>query len=537
MPKSTTKTTKTTLLRPSIKTRGFEGQEIREVKKPFYITTTLPYVNAEPHIGFAMELIRADIIARNKALQGHEVFLNTGTDEHGTKIYRKAKEQHMETQAYVDDLVLKFKELIPLLGIRTDTNFIRTTDPHHIAAAQEFWKNVDKNGLIYKKNYKIKYCVGCELEKTESELVEGKCSLHPLQELELIEEENYFFRFSLFQKQLMDLYEKVPDFVVPNSRLNEIRAFVERGLEDFSVSRLATKMPWGIPVPGDDKHVMYVWFDALVNYVSAIGWPEKEVPSSTSPSSRASKGKESEVLNFQKWWVESGGVIQYCGKDNLRQQAAMWQAMLMAAKLPPSRKIIIDGFITGEGGIKMSKSLGNTVSPVGIVKDYGTDALRYYVTRELAPFEDSAFTPEKFKEAYNAHLANGLGNLVSRVMKMAETNDIKFDNKVLEKFVDSEEFKSIDARYNEGFESYDLQKVGNVVWELISSTDKIVQEREPFKKIKTNKTEAESDIRELIVRVYMIGSLLAPVLPETGAKIITLIEGNKMPEAPLFARK
>ncbi|MFA6601333.1 MAG: methionine--tRNA ligase, partial [Candidatus Paceibacterota bacterium] len=393
-------------------------------QKPFYITTTLPYVNAIPHIGHALEFIRADIIARKKILQGFEVFFNTGTDEHGSKVYTKAKQLNLDPQKYVDEAAAKFKEILPLLGLLPGINFIRTTDSHHVQAAQEFWKIADKNGLIYKKNYSVKYCVGCELEKTESELVDGKCPLHPLQDLEIIQEENYFFRFSIFQKQLMDLYEKNPTFVLPNSRLNEIRAFVERGLEDFSISRLASKMPWGIPVPGDQSQVMYVWFDALVNYISAVGWPD-------------------DMEKFKKFWVETGGVVQYCGKDNLRQQSAMWQAMLMAVKLPPSRQIIIDGFVTGEGGIKMSKSLGNTVDPLDIVKDYGTDALRYYVARELAPFEDSPFSVEKFKDAYNAHLANGLGNLVSRVMKMAETNTIKFDSKLAKEFADSKEAKDL----------------------------------------------------------------------------------------------
>ncbi len=512
-------------------------------KPPFYITTTLPYVNAEPHIGFAMELIRADIIARAKNLAGHEVFFNTGTDEHGLKIFQKAKQNHKEPQEYVDEAAAKFKELLPLLGIAENVagitfKFVRTTDTDHIAAAQEFWKIADKNGLIYKKNYKIKYCVGCELEKTESELVEGKCPLHPLMELEVYEEENYFFRFSVYQKPLMDLYGRgsvsgssgvgerrdgdgspvTTPFVVPSSRLNEIRAFVERGLEDFSVSRLATKMPWGIPVPNDPAHVMYVWFDALVNYISTIGWP-------------------TDMKKFDKWWVESGGAVQYCGKDNLRQQSAMWQAMLMAVKLPPSKQIIIDGFITGEGGVKMSKSLGNAVNPLDIVKEYGTDALRYYVARELHPFEDSAYSPDKFKESFNAHLANGLGNLTSRILKMAETNGIKYDLVAEKEFAESAEYKTLLEKYSEGLDKYDIQQASNSIWDLIGATDKIVQERQPFKKIKEDRAGAEKDIKELLARLHMIGTMLLPILPETAAKIVGLVEKNKMPEAPLFMRK
>ena len=485
--------------------------------KPFYITTTLPYVNSDPHIGFALELIRADIIARKKKIEGYDVFFNTGTDEHGIKIYRKAKDQHIDTKDYVDQYADKFKNLIPLLGIMPEINFIRTTDKHHISAAQEFWKIADKNGLIYKKNYSIKYCIGCELEKTDSELVENKCPLHPLQDLELIEEENYFFRFSIYQKQLLKLYED-ENFVIPKTRLNEIRAFVERGLEDFSISRLQSKMPWGIPVPGDESQVMYVWFDALVNYISAIGWPE-------------------DMDSFNKWHVQSGGMVQYCGKDNLRQQSAMWQAMLMAVKLPPSKQIIIDGFVTGEGGIKMSKSLGNTIDPLDVVKNYGTEALRYYVCREVSPFDDSPFTMEKFKDAYNAHLANGLGNLVSRVMKMAEANSIKYNQNVEKKLEETEELLAFYKKYNEGFAEYNLEKASTVIWDIVSGSDKIIQERQPFKKIKTDKEGAVADIEELLARLHIIGKLLMPILPQTAETIVDLVLQNKMPETPLFIRK
>ena len=376
-------------------------------KKLFYITTTLAYVNAEAHMGHALEFIRADVIARYKKLEGFEVFFNTGSDEHGQKLYQKALEEGKTPKEFTSFYADKFKKLMGLLGITEEEgitrNFIRTTDENHIKSAQEFWKICDKNGFIYKKNYQVKYCVGCELEKTDSDLVDGKCPDHPNSELEIREEENYFFKFSAFGDKLLKLYKENPTFVIPDFRFNEIKAFVERGLQDFSISRLKSKMPWGIEVPNDSEHIMYVWFDALVNYVTAIGWPE-------------------DMKKYEKWQVETGGMVQYCGKDNLRQQSAMWQAMLMACGLSNSKTIVIDGFATGPGGIKMSKSLGNTVSPVELVEKYSTDALRYFVTRELSTFEDSPVSPEIFKESYNANLANGLGNLTSRIMKMAETN-------------------------------------------------------------------------------------------------------------------
>jgi methionyl-tRNA synthetase len=243
----------------------------------FYITTTLPYVNADPHIGFAAEIIKADVIARWQRLLGDDVFFNTGTDEHGQKIYEKAKEAGVDPQTYCDQYAAKFRSLKELLNLSV-TNFIRTTDEKHILAAQEFWKRCEANGDIYKKNYKVKYCVGCELEKTDSELVNGCCPLHPDKQVTEIEEENYFFKFSKYQQPLLDFYKDRPDFVKPDWRFNEIRSFVERGLQDFSISRLSAKMPWGIPVPGDDSQVMYVWFDALVNYISCLAGQTRNPP-------------------------------------------------------------------------------------------------------------------------------------------------------------------------------------------------------------------------------------------------------------------
>ncbi len=322
------------------------------MKKNFYITTTLPYVNAEPHIGFASEIIYADVRARFERLLGNDVVFNTGTDEHGAKIWQKAQEEGVDVQEYVDGYAAKFDELKTMLDL-SYTNFIRTTDKNHIKAAQEMWRRVDANGFIYKKQYSVKYCVGCELEKTDSDLDNGECPLHPGKELELIEEENYFFKFSEFGDKLLELYKKNPEFVMPKKRLNEIQAFVERGLQDLSISRLASKMPWGVPVPGDKTQVMYVWFDALTNYISTLGWPD-------------------DTENFEKFWgtKENPSAIQIAGKDNLRQQSAMWQAMLMAADLPTSKQVFINGFI-GVDGQKMSKSIGNVIAPSEMVERYG----------------------------------------------------------------------------------------------------------------------------------------------------------------------
>jgi methionyl-tRNA synthetase len=478
--------------------------------KKFYITTTLPYVNANPHMGHALEFVRADVIARYKKLMGFDVFFNTGTDEHGQKIYNKALEVGQTPKEYTDFYANKFKEVLKLLGVSEDINFIRTTDEHHIKAAQEFWKLCDKNGYIYKKNYQVKYCVGCELEKSDSELVNGKCPDHPDRELELIDEENYFFKFSSFGEKLLEFYEKNQNFVIPDFRFNEIKAFVKRGLADFSISRLKSKMPWGIEVPGDENQIMYVWFDALVNYISAIGWPDN-------------------LEKFNKWQVETGGMVQYCGKDNLRQQSAMWQAMLMAANLPNSKSIIIDGFVTGAGGIKMSKSIGNVIDPVEIVNEFGTDALRYYVLREIHPFEDTPCTKEMIKESYNANLANGLGNLVSRIMKMATSYGVK----VLDY---SEKYWSEETRV-ESLEKFNIKEYCDEIWSDIKSLDSYIQENKPFSKIKTDESGAKKDVEYLLIHLRGIANQLLPIIPNTAEKILELIKENKMPEAPLFVRK
>lgn len=482
------------------------------MSKPFYLTTTLPYVNAEPHIGFALEVVQADIIARYRLLLGDEVFFNTGTDEHGLKIYKKAQELGRPTQEYVDEYAEKFKKLQKYLGLSDKLNFIRTTDLKHVEAAQRFWEICDRNGFIYKKNYRVKYCVGCELEKTESELEEGRCPIHPNLEVELIDEENYFFKFKAFERDLLNLYEK-PNFVLPQSRLNEIRAFVARGLDDFSISRLASKMPWGVPVPNDSSHVMYVWFDALVNYISALGWPDN-------------------LEGFTKFWgtKESPNALQLAGKDNLRQQTAMWQAMLMAAGLPTSRQVVIHGFIN-VGGQKMSKSLGNVVDPIKLAEEYGTDALRYYLARHVNSFEDSDFTMDKFKEAYNANLANGLGNLVSRVMKMAESYGVPYVPNPSSPGRTTSPLESISL-----LERLEFNQVMDSIWMKIQKVDQEIASEKPFAIVKEDPVRGKAMIGQYLNKLFEISSTLEPFMPETSKKIKQAVQEHKMPES-LFPRR
>jgi len=468
------------------------------MNKTIYLTTTLPYVNAVPHIGFAMEIVQADALARHKRLMGYDVLFNFGTDEHGQKIYNKAVEQGLDPQAYCDEYAEKFVYLKDGLNLSYN-NFIRTTDEHHVKAAQEFWNRCNEKGDIYKKMYKVKYCVGCELEKTDSELVDGKCPWHPDKSLEIREEENYFFRFSRYQDKLLTLYDEINDFVVPKRRLNEIRIFVEGGLKDFSISRLKSKMPWGIEVPNDPDHVMYVWFDALVNYVSAIGWPD-------------------DLEKFNKYWP----VVQVAGKDNLRQQSSMWQAMLMSAGLEPSKKIFIHGFINADGQ-KMSKSLGNTVEPLKLVEEYGTDALRYYILRAFNDIEDSDFTIKKFEERYNSELANGLGNLVSRVVKMMDKPFVT--NKTYTEVVTDE--------LNSLYDNFKFNDIVEYIYKMVKGANEYMNEKAPWK---LDGVEKENVLTNMANKIYDIALLVEPVMPDTSTKVIDALKDPESFNSVLFKR-
>lgn len=453
----------------------------------YYITTTLPYVNAKPHIGFALEIVQADVLARYHRLKGDDVVFNTGTDEHGQKIYEKAIEEGKQPKVYVDEYAAKFDALKEALNL-SYTNFIQTSDPKHEVAAQEFWKRCEAQGDIYKARYQVKYCVGCELEKTDSELVDGRCPVHPNLEPTRIDEENYFFKFSSYQQPLLDLYETRPDFVVPENRLREIKTFVEGGLKDFSISRIASKMPWGVPVPGDKEQVMYVWFDALVNYISTLGWPHK-------------------AGGFTFW-----PGVQVAGKDNLRQQSAMWQAMLMSAGVQPSKQIFIHGFITS-GGQKMSKSLGNVIDPFEEVAQYGTDALRYYLLREIPSHDDGDFSRLRMEERY-AELANRLGNLVSRVAAMSVKY---FDGKLNDTKID---WSARNKKLEDAIGNYDFKSYLDEIFSVVDKANEEVDKKEPFKLVKQDEAAAKEVLSTIAEHIRWIGRVLSPVLPQTSEEIL-----------------
>lgn len=469
-----------------------------------YITTTLPYVNADPHIGFALEVIQADVFARYARLMGDEVFFSTGTDEHGQKIAQKADEKGELRQAYVDHYANEFLKLKQALGLSFD-NFIRTTDEKHMRAAQEIWKRCDVRGDIYKKKYTGLYCVGCEAFKTENDLVDGKCPDHR-KAPEQVEEENYFFALSKYQTYLEN-YLSQEGVIVPEWRRHEALNFVKQGLEDFSISRERARLDWGIPVPNDDEQVMYVWFDALTNYISTLGWPED------------AEG------NFKKFW-EEGDTLQLAGKDQVRFQSIMWQAMLKSAGLPATKQIVYHGFINS-GGQKMSKSLGNVISPYELVARYGTDATRYLLLRHVHPFEDTDITWERLDEWYTANLVNGIGNLASRIMKMAETH--------LSAPIERPEVSSFDTTYTIAFEHYDMQSACDHIWKNIGDLDERIATEQPFKVVKENPEKAKKMITELVKELYGIARLLNPIMPATNAIIKEAILQNKKPEN-LFPR-
>ena len=468
-----------------------------------YITTTLPYVNSDPHIGFAYELVLADALARYSRLMGHEVFFNTGSDEHGQKIAEKADEKGESRQAYVDYYAGEFQKLKETLNLSYD-RFIRTTDPEHKKAAQELWRRCEAKGDIYKKKYKGLYCVGDEMFMKESELVDGKCPNHPNLVLQEIEEENYFFKLSNYQAYLEKEYLVRDGVIIPEWRRQEALNFVKGGLEDFSISREKSRLDWGVPVPGDDDQVMYVWFDALTNYISTLGWPEDAEGS------------------YKKFWADSEP-MQIAGKDQIRFQSIMWQAMLKSADLAPTHTIMYHGFINS-GGQKMSKSLGNVISPFELVARYGTEATRYLLLRHVHPFEDTDITWDRLDEWHNANLVNGLGNLVSRILKMSETYGVMLEVQT-----------SVERKNNEYFDHFHIHQYMDKIWSDITDLDGYIQETEPYKKIKTDEVGAKHIVHDLLLKLSHIAHYLEPVMPETSVLIKEAILANKKPEN-LFPR-
>ncbi len=472
--------------------------------KKFYITTSIAYTNAPPHIGFSLELVQADILARHHRNLGEEVFFLTGTDEHGQKVLRAAEGCKKEPKEFCDEFSSKYKRLKKVLNLSND-DFIRTTDQkRHWPTVRKVWSELKANGDIYEKKYQGLYCVGCEAFIKKKDLVDGRCPHHQ-QKPEIIEEENYFFKLSKYSDKVKKVIENDEIKIFPESRKNEILAFIDQGVEDISCSRSKEKLKWGIPVPDDDSQTIYIWFEALLNYISALDFAKNSA-------------------KFRKFWPAD---VHCLGKDIFRFHILLWPAILFALKLPLPKNILVHGFITFAGQ-KMSKSLGNIVCPVELVKKYGTDAVRYFLLREIPATEDGDFTYQKFKGRYNSDLASGLGNLVARVLTMAEKvsyqlrikPDYEFKNKINKTWKNCK--KELDEfRFNE---------VLVLIWELISFCDGYIEKERPWEEGKNQKEV----ISNLLFAISEIAKLLEPFLPETSEKILEQMETKK--SKPLFPR-
>ncbi len=464
-----------------------------EKNKKFYITTAIDYANAPLHLGHILEKVQADVLARYHRSLGEDVFFLTGSDENAQKNVLAAREKGVSVEKLIDENVALFKKIIKILNISND-DFIRTTDKQrHWLGVKKLWEKCLENGDIYKKEYKGLYCVGCEAFLTEKDLENGLCPEH-LKKPEEISEENYFFKLSKYQKELERLIEDDELEIVPSKRKNELLSFIRSGLEDFSISRPAERTEgWGVPVPGDEKQNVYVWFDALSNYLTALDYG-------------------GDRNKFTQYWPADVHVI---GKGITRFHGIYWPAMLLSAGIELPKTIFVHGYLTVNGQ-KISKSLGNTIDPIELKEKYGADAIRYFLLREITPTEDGDFSIEKFEGRYNDDLAKGLGNLVSRILKLSEGVQPKLRDKELEEKI--EETKKEVLKFLNGFKFNDALKA---IWELIGFCDKYIEKEKPW--------EGEKDevISNLLFALLEIADLLKPFLPETSEKIIKQVKSKK----------
>jgi len=482
--------------------------------KRFYITTAIDYVNNLPHIGTAYEKIGADVLARFKRLQGYKVLFQMGNDEHSINVQKAAAKANLKPKVYSDQMRKKFEKIWKKLGITYD-GFIQTSEPRHAKGVQKLFQTIYDNGDIYKKPYEGWYCESCEAFYTEKDLVKGLCPNHKSKP-KWLKEENYFFKLSKYQDKLLKHIQKNPGFILPANRRNEILRVIEGGLRDVSVSR--SSQEWGIPVPFDKDHVIYVWFDALINYITAIGF--------------GTKPKE-----FKNWWPADCHII---GKDITRFHCIIWPAMLMAAKIPLPKNIFGHGFVYLKGE-KMSKTLGNVVTPMDVVDVYGADALRYYLLRTSSFGQDADFTWDDFIRRYNGDLANGLGNLVSRTAGMIE---LYLDGKVeKKKTVDKSLWKSdptkrVHAALDLKSGDIEFHNALAIIWEAITATDKYINDHKPWVLAKEKKTkEIKKVLSNVTAAILAIANMLKPFIPATAEDIEKQFgKGKIQKEKNLFPR-
>lgn len=468
----------------------------------FYITSAIPYVNAKPHIGHALEFVQADTIARYERLLGKDVLLLSGGDENALKNVQAAEQAGKPIQEFIDENTRAFYDLSRALHVQYDVWQKGSDINHHYPASQKLWEMCNKNDDIYKKSYKGLYCVGCETFYTRNELnKKGECFEHPGKPLQEVEEENYFFRLSKYQDQLLSLFKSDTFKVSPDSRKNEIVAFIQGGLQDFSISRSNERAKnWGVPVPGDPSQRIYVWFDALNIYQSGVGfgWDEKQ---------------------YQKWWPADLHVI---GKGIIRFHAIYWPAILLSAKLPLPQALFVHEYFTVNGQ-KMSKTLGNVIDPLDLVNKYGAEALRYYFLAKFSPFSDSDFSEEKLHQAYISDLSNGLGNLIARVARLAE--NVEYTNTYTPALL---------TEVKNALQSYQFNAALEVIWNLIRTTDQQINQDEPWKIKESSKLERK--LSEYVKNILIIAHNLQPFLPDTAKKILTQFQSAIKTTDQLFPR-
>lgn len=473
-----------------------------------YLTSSIPYVNGAPHVGHALECVQVDALLRYYRAQGETLRGQFGSDDNSLKNVRAAQAAGEDVEAYVARHSECFRALQGLLNLSFD-DYMRTREPRHIRGAQKLWSMMNPED-IYRKTYEGLYCVGCESFYTDDEAPQGLCQIHQ-KPLERVQEENYFFRLFKYQSALEDLIESDRLRVVPVSRKNEALGFIRQGLEDFSISRSVERAEhWGVPVPGDASQIMYVWVDALSNYITALGFAD-----------------ESET--YQKFWQQADVRAHVIGKDILRFHTIYWPAFLLSAGLPLPTEVFVHGHFTSEGQ-KMSKSFGNVIAPEVLVERYGVDATRYALLRDLPCGEDGDVSHERFDERYT-ELANGLGNLVGRVAVMAN----KYASEGLS--VVPFDVQDVDARCHEAMQAYDFKTYLEAVWSVVSLANEKVDKDAPFKLVKTNPEAAKQSLAELIGMIRWLGTSLAPIMPATAAEITRRFATDQpLVGAPLFPR-
>lgn len=480
-------------------------------KKP-YITTAIPYVNGTPHIGNALDYLLADIWSRYQRQNGHEVRFQVGTDEHGNKIAAKAAENGMDPKSFTDKMVVNFESLMKKVGA-SYTDFVRTTDPHHEASVQYIWQQLQP--YIYKGTYQGWYCVGHEAFFTDKEVqaTGGICPDHQTQ-YQQVSEDNYYLKTSAFTEQIKSAINDGTMQIVPEFRKKEFLELIKDGLPDVSVSRPRKSLTWGIPVPNDPDQIMYVWIDALANYITVIGYPDRP--------------------EWQQYWPAN---VQVIGKDILRFHAGIWPAMLLGIGLPLPQKLLVHGFVN-VGGAKMSKTVGNVVDPNEVIDTYGLDAFRYFFSRHIPTLDDGDFTWEKFEAAYNGELGNDLGNLIQRVASMI----VKYQAGVIGEASQTEHDMSA---YHQAMNDLDFSRAIDEVWNMIRSLNQYIDNVKPWQVAKNTATDTEAvgHLGEILAHcagsLLQIGDLLVPFLPQTAAVIHSTFDTGVVapPEAVLFPKK